>query len=99
MANINDRIEKLINRTGLRGMNKYSIKALMYSGLSIKEALETVKSYANINTGSDKKNIHATLACPRCNNTMRVVTIANDRKVKYCIYDRISLPLPISKKE
>ena len=99
MSNINNRIEKVVNRTGLKGKNKHFLTALMYSGMTVKNALLKVEGYANINTGADEKNIHSTLACPRCNNTMKVLTIANGRKVKYCIYDRITLPLPVSKKE
>ncbi len=94
MSNLNDRVEKIVKRAGLKGKNKYFLKALLHSGSSVKDALKKIESYTNINTGTGDDR-HSTLSCPRCKNTMRVVSIYNGRKVKYCIYDRITLPLPV----
>ncbi len=96
MSDLNERAEKFIAQNKLKGKEKYFAKSLILSGSRLKDVKTKIESYRNINTGSNDKSLHSTLACPRCKNTMKVVTIANGRKVKYCIYDRVTLPLPVA---
>jgi len=61
-------------------------KAMLLSGASEIYVEGAVKGY------NSRRNEDNSLTCPRCSGGMKVVTLADGRKAKYCQNDRVVMP-------
>ena len=69
-------------------MNKYVKQSFIIAGASNEEAEERAKGYTT--TAATSRN---SMTCPRCGSSMQIVTLANDKKARYCPNDKVTLPV------
>lgn len=84
-------IDAFVKDNKLSVSQSYMAKAMLLSGMSQQAVLQRVKTMASSESVAEMQA--DSLSCPRCNNLMRLVTLSDNRQVKYCPNDRVCLPL------
>lgn len=64
------------------------VKAMVLGGAQLESALDTVAGYRGT-----KDTTPNSLTCTRCRGTMKVVSLYDGRRARYCPKDRVTLPL------
>lgn len=79
----------------LTNSQKNIIQAMILAGSSEEAAIEATMCFGKKGVKQTDTN---SLSCPRCKSTMKIVALADNRPVRYCTNDRITLPLKLKRK-
>ena len=77
----------------LNSMQKSLAKAMLLTGASIDNVLQTVEGYGG------NPSMHNDTICPRCSGTMQIVQLIGGRRAYYCPVDRVTIPLAVREPE
>jgi len=80
-------MEEFLNKhSELNSTQRSLATAMLLGGATEEVVLSKVLGY-NMVKESDNS-----LSCPRCNSSMVIVSLVDERKAKYCPVDRVCLP-------
>lgn len=86
-------ISQFAEQHGLSVSQTNMAKAMLIAGVPEPAVLNAVKRVVEAEDQKHEELTSNSLGCPRCGSLMKIVTLADGRNCKYCMVDRVTLPM------